>query len=112
MRTGSGSFGRMANVSASTERIGAVADGLAGDLAEQVASFKCLPLDPVSPEIAQMVGIGAFAELLSTMTEETDILEGDVLCVGSASYNIRAVAEWPWGPTDSETLLLILEEVK
>ncbi len=112
MKTGSGSFGRMATVTASTERMGAVADGLTADLAEQVASFKCLPLDPLSPEVAQMVGIGAFAELLSTLTEETSILEGDVLYVGSASYKIRAVAEWRWGPTDSETLLLILEEGK
>lgn len=112
MRVGSGSFARMATITASTERMGAVADGLSGDLAERVASLKCLPLDPLSPDVAQMAGIGAFAELLSTLTEETDILEGDVLYVNSTSYKIRAVAEWPWGPTGSDTLLLILEEVK
>lgn len=112
MRAGGGSFARMATVTASTERMGAVSAGLAGDLAEQVASLKCLPLDPLSPEVAQMAGIGAFAELLSTLTEETDILEGDVLYVDSASYKIRAVAEWHWGPIGSDTLLLILEEVK
>lgn len=108
----SGSFARLATVTASTKRTGAVTAGLTGDLATRVPTLKCLPLDPVSPEVARMAGIGAFAELLSTITEETDILEGDVLYVDSASYKIRAVAEWYWRPADSDTLLLILEEVK
>ena len=109
----SGGFARMATVTASTQRQGAVVNGLAGDLAEEIASLKCLPLDPVTPEVAQMAGIGAFAELLQTMVEGgLDILEGDVLVVGSDTYKIRAVGQWTWRPTALDTLQLILEEVK
>lgn len=109
----SSSFARLATVTASTKRMGAVADGLSGDLATQVASFKCLPLDPLSPEVARMAGLDVFAELLQTMCEGgLDILEGDVLCVGDDSYNIRAVGQWNWSPTGTDTLRLILQEGK
>jgi len=109
----SGAFARMASVTASTKRMSAVSSGLSGDLALSISSFKCLPLDPVTAEVAQMAGIGNFAELLQTMCEGgLDILEGDVLYVGSASYKIRAAAQWHWGPSDSNTLRLILEEIK
>lgn len=107
------SFARMATVTASTKRQGAVSDGLAGALAESVATLKCLPLDPVSSETVQMMGLEYFAELLQTMCEGgLDILAGDVLYVNSTAYKIRAVGEWHWRPTDAATLLLILEEVK
>jgi len=107
------SFAKLATVTASTERQGAVADGLAGALAEEIASLKCLPLDPVSPETAQMVGLEYFAELLQTMCEGgLDILAGDVLYVNSTAYKVRAVGEWHWRPADAATLLIILEEVK
>lgn len=109
----SGSFSRMATVTASTKRMGAVAGGLSGDLAVSVPSLKCLPLDPLSSEVAKTAGIEAFAELLQTTVEGgPDILEGDVLYVGSAAYKIRAVGQWNWRPTRTDTLQLILEEIK
>ncbi len=113
MSAGSGSFARLATVTASTKRMEAVVDGLSGDLATQVPLLKCLPLDPLSPEVARMAGLDTFAELLQTMCEGgLDILEGDVLYVDSNSYNIRAVGQWNWSPTGANTLRLILQEAK
>lgn len=110
----SSSFARMATVTASTKRMGAVSSGgLTGDLETQVASLKCTPLDPVSPETAQRAGIGAFTELLQTMCEGGfDILEGDVFYVDGKSYKVRAVGQWGWRPSGDDTLHLILGEVK
>ena len=109
----SGSFAKLATVTANTKRMGAVTAGLSGDLAVSIASLKCLPLDPVTPEVAMMAGIEAFAEVLHTMVEGgLDILEGDVFYVGSDSYKVRAVGEWTWRPTATATLTVLLEEVK
>jgi hypothetical protein len=108
-----GSFGRLAVVTASTKRMGAVVDGLTGDLAVHIASLRCLPLDPVTPEVAMMAGLDAFAEVLQTMVEGgLDILEGDVFVVGSTEHKVRAVGQWSWRPTAKDTLLILLEEVK
>lgn len=109
----SGSFARLATVTASTKRMGAVAAGLSGDLAVSIATLKCTPLDPVTPEVAAMVGLGNFAELLVTYCEGgLDILEGDELTSGGVAYEVRAVGEWHWRPTDSNTLAVVLEEAK
>jgi len=107
------SFAKLATVTASTKRMGAVASGLSGDLGVSIASLKCTPLDPVTPEVAQMAGIGAFAELLVTMAEGgLDILEGDTFTVGAITYKVRAVGQWMWRPTATNTLQIILEEIK
>lgn len=107
------SFERLATVTASTKREGAVADGLTGDLAVSVASLKCTPLDPVTPEVAAMVGLENFAEVLQTMCEGgLDIVEGDKFYVSTTEYTVRAVAEWNWRPSASDTLVLYLEDLK
>ena len=109
----SGSFAMLATVTATTQRMGAVAGGLSGDLADSVVNFKCTPLDPINPEVAAMMGIQAFAEVLMTMAEAgLDILEGDTLIAGGVTYKVRAVGQWHWRPTDANTLLVLLEEVK
>lgn len=109
----SGSFAKLATVTATTQRMGAVVGGLSGDMADSVVGFKCTPLDPLTPEIAQMAGIENFAEILQTYCQDgLDILEGDILITGGITYKIRAVGQWHWRPTDVNTLMLILEEVK
>ena len=116
----SGSFAKLASVTASTKRMGAVTDGLSGDMVAVESDFKCTPLDPLSlggsskvGDIIKTQGIEAFAELLMTMCEGgLDILEGDQLITGGVTYKVRAVAQWHWRPSDSNTLLIILEEVK
>ena len=109
----SGSFAKLATVTASTKRVGAIVDGLTPNPSVSIASLKCLPLDPVTPEVALMAGIAAFAEVLQTMVEGgLDILAGDQFIVGSTTYKVRAVGETTWRPTASADLLIILEEVQ
>lgn len=111
-------FDRMKMVTASTQRAGAVVAGLVGDMAASETDFECTPLDPLTIEvaqvakIAQMAGLGHFAELLQTYCENLDILEGDTFITGGTTYKVRAVAQWYWRPMASNTLAIILEEVK
>ncbi len=109
----SGSFAKLATVTASTKRQGAVASGLAGDMTVGIASLKCLPLDPATPEVLASVGLKAFHELLQTMCEGgLDIIEGDLLVTGGVEYPVRAVAEWNWRPSASNTLQVFVEDIK
>ena len=109
----SASFSKLATVTATTQRMGAVAGGLSGDLANNEVDFKCTPLDPLNPEVAMMAGIEAFAEVLMTMVEGSlDILEGDTFITGGVTYKVRAVGQWNWRPTAEDTLAVVLEEVK
>ena len=41
-----------------------------------------------------------------------DILEGDLLCVGSTEYPVRYVEEWEWSPDSADRLLIVVEELK
>lgn len=108
----SGSFARLATVTASTKREGAPTAGIAGAMADSVVGFKCTPLDPLTPEVAQMVGIGVWAELLQTFAEGgLDIIPKDTFITGGVTYYVRAVGEWHWRPTDSATLAIVLKEV-
>lgn len=107
------SFSKLATVTASTQREGAVSGGLAGDLATNIASLSCTPIDPLTPEVAQMAGLGTWAELLQTMVQGgLDIQAGDRFIVGSDTYKVKAVAEWKWEPDSSDNALVILEETK
>ena len=117
----SGSFSRMATVTASTKRGGGIAGtGLEVAYTENLASLKCLPLDPVTPgTTASLAAVGqgreglAFREILQTTVEGgLDIIEGDILVVGSDEYPIRAVAEWTWPPDATDYMTLILEDRK
>lgn len=110
----SGSFARMATVTASTKRSGGVdANGRELAYAEEIASLKCLPLDPVTPEIAMGFTGLAFREILQTACEGgLDVVEGDILVVGSDEYPIRAVADWTWPADGTDTLTLTLEDRK
>ena len=105
------SFDELASVTASTKRSGGITDGLETAYAEEIASLKCLPLDPVSPDLALGIeGLG-WRETLQTATQgDLDIVEGDLLVVGSDEYPVRAVAEWEW--RGSEYKLLYLEDRK
>ena len=109
----SGSFQKLATVTASTLRQGPIVDGKVGDLEEEIASLKCLPLDPLSADVAIRSGLGDYGELLQTMVEGgLDIREGDMLVTSGGSYPVRAVEDWNWRPSGDDTLLLILKEPK
>ena len=107
------SFSRLATVTASTKRRGTISGGMEGAYATSIASLKCLPLDPVTPEVAQGIEGLSFREILETTVEGgLDIVEGDTLVVGSAEYPIRAVSEWYWPPDAANYLALYLENRK
>ena len=107
------SFAKMATVTASTKRVGAIVGGLVPAPSAHIGSLKCLPLDPVSPEVAQGVEGLSFREILQTSVEASlDIVEGDILVVGSTEYPIRAVGDWYWPPDTTTYRTLILEDKK
>lgn len=105
------SFTLKATVTASTKRSPAVVNGKRGPAVEEIASLSCWPLDSVSAELAERVGLETPHEVLHTFTEgNLDIVEGDILVVSSVEYPIKAVEEWEW--LGSEYKLLLLEELK
>ncbi len=109
----SASFARMATVTASTKRGGARVGGVSGDYAASIASLKCLPLAPVTPEVAQGIEGLSFREISQTFVEGgLDIAEGDKLVVGATEYPIRAVEDWTWPPDSADILTLFLEDKK
>ncbi len=104
-------FTRRMTVSASTKREPAVVDGIIGDPVENVASMVCTPLDPVDPELRKRLALDTPHELLQTFTEETDIVEGDILVVSAVEYPVKSVANWTEFRGDT-FLHLIIEELK
>lgn len=109
----SASFQKLATVTCGTKRSPSVASGKRGVPVTNLSDLKCLPLDPVNPEIRMRLELDTPHEVLQTMVEGgPDIVEGDVLTVGSDEYDIRSVADWTWRPSETDTLLLVLEELK
>lgn len=109
----SASFQKLATVTCGTKRSPSISSGKRGVPTTNLSGLKCLPLDPLDPEIRIRVELNTPHEALQTMIEGgPDIQEGDVLTVGSSEYNIRSVADWTWRPAESNTLLLVLEELK
>jgi len=106
------SFDRLASVTASTKRQGPVVTGLAGGMETKISSLKCMPIDPVTPELAQTAGIEAWVGLFQTMTRGSlDIDNGDQFIVDSVTYKVRAAVDWYWSPTVDNTTLIVLEKL-
>lgn len=109
----SASFQKLATVTCGTERSPSVASGKRGVPVTNLSGLKCLPLDPLDASIRTRLELDTPHETLQTMIEGgPDIAEGDVLVVGSDEYDIVSVADWNWRPAETDTLLLILEELK
>jgi len=108
-----GSFEKLATVTASTKRSPGIVGGLEGAYAENIASLSCLPLDPVSPDLVLGIEGLAWYETLQTAVDGgLDIVEGDILVVGSESYPIRSVADWTWPVNGKDYVVLYLENRK
>lgn len=106
-------FSLFATVTASTKRAPDPSGGKRGAATTNLSTLKCLPLDPLSPEIAHTLGVEAPHEMLQTFVEGgLDIVEGDRLVVDSTEYRIRAVGEWYWPMSAANTSYLVLEEIK
>lgn len=109
----SNSFALMATVTASTKRAAPPVSGITTAPATNVASLKCLPLDPVDAELSKRMGLDTPEELLQTTVDGSlDIREGDYLTVLGVDYPIRACEDWYWRPTNRTYRRLILEDIK
>ncbi|HSW63422.1 MAG TPA: hypothetical protein VLH56_08940 [Dissulfurispiraceae bacterium] len=89
------SFARLATVIASTKRNPAPSSGRVTVAVISIATLKITPLMPVTPEVAQKYALKSPRDAYYAYTEGTpDILEGDILTVGSIDYRISAVGDW------------------
>lgn len=106
------SFDRLAKVSASTKRQPPMVGQKRGAAVPHLEHLRCTPLDPAETEKARDVAfrlrqvLKSPFELLQTITEAKDIVEGDVLVVNDREYPIRAVSKWEWRGTSYYTLLV------
>lgn len=107
------SFQYLATVSASTKRIESVTDGKRGEISEHLTGLKVLPLDPFTADIQIRPELNTPHRLLQTEIEDgPDIKEGDLLVVDSVEYPIKVVEKWFWHPSETDTLLLVLEDLR
>lgn len=106
------SFERFATVSASTKRSPSRdVNKLVGLAVANIASLMCTPLDPLRGEIDFRPELEAPHELLQTFVDgDLDIVEGDILVVGSEEHLIRIADPWEW--RGSSFLHLIIEQAK
>jgi hypothetical protein len=104
-------FDKIATVTASTKRVGAIVSGLTPDPATNIATLAITPLMPVDADLAAALNL-AFRKVWQCFAKGTpDITEGDILVIGAVSYPIRAVEKWPW-PGTHDVYRLIAEEVE
>lgn len=65
------SFAKMANITASTKRIPPVgADGKRGVPTTNLSTLKCMPLDPIDPDLKQRLALDTPHELLQTIVTD------------------------------------------
>jgi len=106
-------FGLLATVTASTKRAPTISGGKRGAAVTNLEGLSCTPLDPINPEIRQTLVLNTPNEILQCFVEGgLDIVEGDILVVGSAEYPIRAVGDWTWPMDATATRYLVLEDLK
>ncbi len=107
----SASFRRMARLTASTKRSPLIAGGKVGVPALHVPELRCTPLDPISAETAQRLGLDTPYTLRQIFVADVapDVVKGDLLVVDGHEYPVRAVEPWDWSP--GETYLRVVVEV-
>ena len=105
----SASFARWASVTASTKRNPAVASGKVAVPATYLSSQKILPVMPISDEIIERYKLSSpRLSFVTYIQGAPDIVQSDVLVVGSVEYKVIGVEPWP---TDRNFLELVLEKV-
>ncbi len=87
--------------------------GKRGEASTIESGLKCLPLDPVSEEIREDIGLNKPYQALQTFIElsSLDIREKDIIEVDGIEYVVRAVGNWMWD-SDTDTVRLILEDAR
>jgi hypothetical protein len=106
-------FSLMATTTASTKRPPDVSGGKRTAPAQNIASLSCYPLVPVDAQLRERMHTEGMAKLWQTFVQGgLDILEGDLLVIGSTEYPVRYVEEWDWFPDSADRLLIVVEELK
>ncbi len=108
------SFSKLATSTASTKRNPAPVNGKVGTPLTYLTGLKIVPPLPVSSEVAGRFQINSPRESKVTYSDAIygvlpDVREGDQLIVGSTTYLVQAVSEWPGSVS---VLEVILSEVK
>lgn len=82
-------------VTASTKRKPAPVSGVIGAAVTKLSSLKIMPLMPTSAQIIEKYKLRSPRESYTTGAEGAmDIIEGDILTIGSESYNIVGVEKF------------------
>jgi hypothetical protein len=103
------SFTRLATVAANTKRNPIAMGGKVTTLTTYLIGLKILPLMPVSGEIIERYKLSSpRLSFVTYIQGAPDIVQSDVLVVGSVEYKIVGVEPWP---TDRNFLELVLEKV-
>ncbi len=112
---GSSSFARLATLTCSIKRLSPIpATGKRDVATTNLSGLRCTPLDPVDAEIRATVVLTKPYQALQTYIEgDYDLVETDVLVVGSDEYLIRAVGRWTWPAGDGVRVThLIVEDAR
>lgn len=108
------SLTHLTTVTASTKRPPAISGGKRGAPTAKLSSLSITPLDPLSMDTAQRMGIGSPVNYYECYAPGApDVRAGDTLVVGSTEYPIRFVAAWEWPNrgTQTEYLHMVVEKV-
>ncbi len=107
------SFAFMATVTASTKRPPKMVSGKRGEPELKIPAFKCLPIDPLTPEVAIRMGLEAPYIGWQTFAEgdTLDIQNGDLLLANGADYKVRAAGPWDW-PYGGKCVAIVLEDTR
>lgn len=107
------SFSYLATETASTKRLPDPVGGIISAAVENITSFACFPLDPLTPEIQTLTPLRTPMEHLQTFAQGgLDIKEGDFLVVGGQDYPISAVGDWYWRPDDEVFMYIVVQDIK
>ena len=107
----SASFDKLATTTASTKRSSVSGAGVRTGFATNLSSLSCTPLAPASADIVKALDLETPYTVMQTFVDDgLDIIAGDLFVVGSDEYEVRAVEKWPWSPSGSTRLRVILQE--
>lgn len=106
-----------ATITASTKRAPAASGGKVGSPAVNLTGLRIVPVLPAAKELAEQGELrnpreGKMTFIFPTSTGALpDVVEGDVLVVGSTEYLVHLVNEWP-RPEDGSYLEVLMTQRK
>lgn len=99
-------------VTASTLRSPAAVAGKVGAMETHLAALSIMALMPGGEDLRTEIVLNSPREVKETYCIEADICEGDHLVVGTRTYIVRWVEEWPWADAAENFHRVVVEEVK